>query len=262
MNNVFGNLDSYVYLPHNYYLYHDTITDKFEWITWDASLAFGVYALLVVPNSIDFDILYLPNDAKNTRPLNFHILKDESLKQQYMGEVCHFLKNEFLPTELFPKIDSLGNLIRPYLEMEPMANRMFSIEEFDSNLEYKTVSYQLLGQVPGLKDFIIRRRKSITRQLCENNWSCSLNQEISDDEVLNIYPNPGNEIKIQFIAPNEFYTSEFLITDLSGKKIRQWTHQNIAGIQEINLKNLESGMYVLKLESGCKSTMKKFVVVK
>jgi spore coat protein CotH len=49
-NNVFGNLDSYVYLPHNYYLYHNTDTDKFEWITWDASLAFGVYAILVVPN--------------------------------------------------------------------------------------------------------------------------------------------------------------------------------------------------------------------
>jgi spore coat protein CotH len=262
MNNVFGNLDSYVYLPHNYYLYHDTITDKFEWITWDASLAFGVYAILVVPNSIDFDILYLPNDSKNTRPLNHYILNDVDLKRQYMGEVCHFLKNEFLPAKLFPEIDSLGELIRPHVEAEPPANRMFTIEEFESNLDYKTISYQLLGQVPGLKDFIIKRRKSITEQLCDYNWSCFLNQVISENEVLNIYPNPGNEIKIQFIAPNEFNTSEFMITDLSGKKIRQWTHQNISGVQEIQLKNLAAGMYILKMESGCKSTTKKFVVVK
>lgn len=262
LNNVFGNLDSYVYLPHNYYLYHDTITDKFEWITWDASLAFGVYALLVVPNSVDFDILYLPNDARNTRPLNYHILEDESLKQQYMGEICGFLKNEFLPSEIFPIIDSLGNLIKPFVEMEPEANRMFTLTEFRGNLQYTNVSYQLLGQIPGLKDFVQKRRSNIIQQLCEMNWSCALNQEITNNEIIKIYPNPGSDIMIEFIAPNEFYSSEFLITDLTGKKIRQWTHQNLSGTQQINLKNLAAGVYILKFESGCKETTKKFVVIK
>jgi spore coat protein H len=262
VNNVFGNLDSYLYLPHNYYLYHDTITDKFEWITWDASLAFGVYALLVVPNSIEFDILYLPNNAQSSRPLNYYILKDESLKQQYMGEICYFLKNEFLPSELFPKIDSLGDLIKPFVELEPLANRMFSLAEFRGNLQYNTVNYQLLGQVPGLKDFIQTRRSSIIQQLCDYNWSCFMNQEITNDEVIKIYPNPGNDITLEFISPNEFHTSEFLITDLSGKKIRQWTHQNLSGTQQINLKNLAAGVYILKFESGCKETTKKFVIVK
>lgn len=261
-NNVFGNLDSYVYLPHNYYLYHDTITDRFEWITWDASLAFGVYAFLVVPNSIEFDVMFLPDNAQQDRPLNYHILKDASLKQQYMGEICSLLKNEFLPSKLFPKIDSLGTLIEPYVYLEPEANRMFTLSEFRGNLQYNTVSFQLIGQVPGLKDFVRKRRSSIMHQLCDYNWSCLLNQEISNDEVLHIYPNPGSEVTIEFIAPNEFFTSEFLITDLSGKKIRQWTHQNLSGAQQINLKNLAAGTYILKFESGCKATTRKFVVVK
>lgn len=261
-NNVFGNLDSYVYLPHNYYLYHDTITDRFEWITWDASLAFGVYAFLVVPNSIEFDLLYLPDNAQQDRPLNYYILKNTELRQQYMGEICSFLKDEFLPSKLFPKIDSLGTVIQPYVYLEPEANRMFSLTEFRGNLQYNTVTFQLLGQIPGLKDFIRKRRNSIIQQLCDYNWSCFLNQEITHDEVLKIYPNPGSEVTIEFISPNEFYTSEFLITDLSGKKIRQWTHQNLSGTQQINLKNLAAGVYILKMESGCKETTKKFVVVK
>jgi len=262
LNNVFGNLDSYFYLPHNYYLYHDTITNKFEWISWDASLAFGVYALLVVPNSIDFDILYLPTNSESTRPLNYRILKDQNLKQQYMGEICHFLKNDFLASELFPKMDSIGEVIKPFVEMEPEANRMFTLNEFSGNLQYTNVNYQLLGQIPGLKDFVQRRRSSIIKQLCQLDWSCNLNQEITNDEIIRIYPNPGNEITIEIIAPNEFYTSQFLITDLSGKKIRQWTHQNLSGTQQIHLKNLAAGVYILKFESGCKETTKKFVVVK
>jgi spore coat protein H len=262
MNNVFGNLDSYVYLPHNYYLYHDTITDKFEWITWDASLAFGVYALLIVPNSIEFDILYLPNDAKNTRPLNYYIIEDESLKQQYMGEVCALMKNEFLPEKLFTKIDSLANLIEPFINAEPIGNRMFSLEEFQGNLEYQNVSYQLLGQIPGLKDFIIDRRNSIIEQLCKYNWSCTMNEEVLNNEAIRIYPNPGNDVVLEFVAPNEFYNTQFLITDLSGKKVKQWTHQNISGTQYIPVNNLTQGMYILKYESGCNSASKKFIVVR
>lgn len=261
-NNIFGNLDSYVYLPHNFYLYHDTITNKMEWITWDASLAFGVYAILIVPNSIDFDILYLPDNAKQTRPLNYYILQDASLKQQYMGEVCELLKNDFTPYYLFRRIDSLADVIRPFVYNEPETNQMFTLEEFRGNLQYNTVNFQLIGQIPGLKDFIQRRRSNVVKQLCDLNWSCTVNEEITNEEIIRIYPNPGNEVTIEMIAPNEFYSSDFLITDISGRKVKEWTHHNISGVQQINLNNLSAGTYILKFESGCRATTRKFVVVK
>jgi spore coat protein CotH len=261
-NNVFGNLDSYVYLPHNYYLYHNSATDKFEWITWDASLAFGVYAFLVVPNSIDFDILYLPNDAETTRPLNYHILTDATLKQQYMSEVCSFLKNEMLPAKFFPRIDSLGDLIRPFVNTEPTANQMFTLDEFNENLEYETVSFQLIGQIPGLKDFIEKRRVGIIKQLCDLNWSCTAGEQITSNQVLNIYPNPGSEITVETIAPNEFYTSNFILFDISGKKIMEFSNQALGGQQQLHLDNLSEGMYFLQYESGCREDLKKIVVIR
>lgn len=261
-NVVFGNLDSYVYLPHNYYLYHNEDTDKMEWITWDASLAFGVYAFLIVPNSIDFDILYLPNNAETDRPLNFYILEDESLKQQYMGEICTFIKEEFFPAKLYPQIDSLGALIRPYVYAEPGANQMFTTTEFNGNLQYNQVSFQLIGQVPGLKDFIQKRRSSIIEQLCKYNWSCVANQEVSSESGLKIYPNPGSDVTVEMQAPNEFYTSYYDLYDVTGRKIMNWSDFSLDGVQQLQLSGLSQGMYFLKFESGCNESVNKFLIIR
>lgn len=262
MNMVLGNLDSYMYLPHNYYLYHNTSSDKMEWITWDASLAFGVYAFLVVPNSIDFDILYLPDNAESTRPLNYYILNTPSLKQKYLNEICAITKNQFLPNEIFHRIDSLSNIIRPYVNSEPVSNQMFSPNEFENNLEYTTVSFQLIGQVPGLKEYVQTRRISIAKQLCDLNWSCSAGEEIITDEVMNVYPNPGNNFTIDQIAPNDFYATDFFLYDLSGKKVAQFTDVTLSGTHYLNTDHLAEGMYILKMSSGCKNESKKIVITR
>ncbi len=262
MNMVLGNLDSYMYLPHNYYLYHNTDSDKFEWITWDASLAFGVYAFLVVPNSIDFDLLYLPDNAESSRPLNYHILNTKSLKQKYLNEICAITKNQFLPHKIYHKIDSLANVIRPYVTNEPSANQMFSVADFENNLEYKTVSFQLIGQVPGLKDYVRSRRVSIAKQLCNYNWSCTAGEEIITDDAMLIYPNPGNNMTIDQIAPNDFYATEFLLSDLSGKIVYRFTDASLGGTIQLNTDQLAEGMYILKMKSGCKNESKKIIVAR
>lgn len=41
--NLFADLDGFFHAPHNYYLYQNTTTNKFEWATWDVSVAFGFY---------------------------------------------------------------------------------------------------------------------------------------------------------------------------------------------------------------------------
>lgn len=261
-NMVFGNLDSYLYLAHNYYLYHNTDTDKFEWITWDASLAFGVYAFLIVPNSVDFDIQYLPNNANETRPLNYFIQTTQSLKEKYMNAICSFTKNQFLPSIIYPRIDSLANLIRPYVYNEPIANQMFTFAEFEGNLQYTTVSYQLIGQVPGLKDFVQKRRNSIIKQLCNYNWSCIQGEEIISDDALKIYPNPGNNMTISQVSPNEFYTSNYTLTDMSGRKILEFSHQSLQGNFTLETDHLSQGVYILKMNSGCKNESKKIVVTR
>jgi len=41
LDNLTVNLDSYVDMAQNYYIYHDPATSKWVWIPWDPSLAFG-----------------------------------------------------------------------------------------------------------------------------------------------------------------------------------------------------------------------------
>lgn len=262
VNMVFGNLDAYFYLPHNYYLYHNSTNNKFEWITWDVSLAFGVYAFLVVPNSIKFDLQFLPDNAKNTRPLNYYILNDESLKAQYMNEICAFTKNDFLPHKLFPRIDSLANVIRPYVQNEPSQNQMFTFQEHQDNIEYTTINFQLIGQIPGLKDFIQQRRISITKQLCDYNWSCTQGQEIDPDEIMKVYPNPGKNIKVEMISPNEFYPTQYSLFNMNGKKIYSIEKNNLNGIMELPTDKLAAGTYIFKMSSGCKNQSVKIVITK
>jgi len=262
-NNLFGNLDSYLYLPHNFFLYHNTANDLFEWITWDVSLAFGVYAFLVVPNSIDFDIQYLPNDAVNTRPLNYHCLKGQDLKKIYMNEICALMSNVFYPSNIYPRIDSLANVIRPYVYAEPASNRIFTTEQFESNLGFGEVTFSLIGRVPGLKQFVSERRSDVAKQLCDYNWSCTRGEQVSGDiEKINIYPNPGEVINIEFIIPAEFKPVYYSITDATGHIIEEETISGTTQIKTLDFSFLSAGVYFLNMETGCESLQKKIVVVK
>lgn len=262
-NNLFGNLDAYFYLPHNYFLYHNTSTDLFEWVTWDVSLAFGVYALLLVPNSIDFNIKYLPDDAVNTRPLNFQCLNDPDLERQYLNEICALMNDVFYPENIFPRIDSIANVIRPYVNSEPVSNQMFTLDEFEKNLEYTTVNFSFIGQIPGLKQFVSDRRANVTSQLCDLNWSCTYGYALADGiQKVEIYPNPGQLINVEFIIPSEFKPINYFVSDARGQVIIKESISGTTTIQQLDFSNLGAGVYFLNIETGCENLQKKIVVVK
>lgn len=77
--NVFGNLDSYVHNPHNYYLYHDSLTNKFEWIAWDVGLSFGVFPTFFTTPPRDLDVFYIPGDGART-PLTVQLFKHDEFR--------------------------------------------------------------------------------------------------------------------------------------------------------------------------------------
>lgn len=81
--NLFADFDSYSYrFIHNYYIYHDAYTDKFEWITWDVSTAFGLdipWSISQVENAGIYYIWPIETD----RPLSYRMLQDTIYKQTY-----------------------------------------------------------------------------------------------------------------------------------------------------------------------------------
>lgn len=265
-NNLFVNLDSYFFLPHNYYLYHNEKTDRFEWITWDVSVSFGVFPLFTEKRVETLDILYLPVQ-RHKHPLTYNMLETEDYRKEYLNAVCEFLYNDFTEENLFPEIDSLADIIRPYIKRESSYNQMYSAGDFEKNLSGGSIK-KWLYEAPGLKSFITDRRNFAIKRMCELKWSCVKGESIKDstDRILNIYPNPSTDeitVEIKVLEP-ESRQVDYKIVNLLGETVFIESAQAPANgyVRTLQTNELIPGIYILSAISGCESYNKKIVVIK
>lgn len=265
-NNLFVNMDSYFFLPHNYYLYHNESTDKFDWITWDVSVSFGVFPLMSERRTEKLDILYLPVQ-RHKHPLTYKMLETNDYRKEYLNAICGFLYNDFTEENLFPKIDSLTNILRPFIAKESSSNQTYSLKDFEKNISngtYKKWWYE----IPGLKSFITDRRNFVINRLCELNWSCVKGESIKDsvNQVMNVYPNPSMDkvtLEIKILEP-ESRDIEYKIVNLLGETIFTESARATGSqyVCTLSTDKFISGIYILSATSGCESYNKKIVVIK
>ncbi|PCJ78495.1 MAG: hypothetical protein COA57_16105 [Flavobacteriales bacterium] len=265
-NNLFGNFDSYFYLPHNYYFYHNEETDKFDWITWDVSLAFGVFPFVSQEKAENVDLLHIGNNGKN-KPLTANMLAIDDYRNAYLNAICSYVQHDFTEEKLWPKIDSLAEIIRPFLPLEPADNQMYTSEEFEKNINYdmddRFGKYIPLA-IPGLKSYITNRRNYAMKRLCELKWSCAKGALVGND--ITVSPNPTtDEIKVEFsISEPHAETASYRITNLLGQIVFEQTvdFQSENTAQNFSFQNLPAGLYILSAGSGCLQQSKKIVVIK
>jgi hypothetical protein len=264
INNLFANLDAYFYNAHNYYLYHNSAPDRFEWINWDVSTVFGVFPFMSETKVSNLDLLYIPKN-EDSRPLSKNLLNNEDYRFEYLSAVCKFLYDDLTPSALFPQIDSLANRIRSDIYAEPDSNQSFTEEEFEKNINYGTVSSGLIwGEVPGLKQFITNRRQETIVQFCEKGWSCASNS-LSSDGAMVIYPNPTFvEVTLRFDLVEDDAPVTYSLVDLTGKEVLAETVILPQGnyTHTINIENISAGIYLLKIANSCKKFSRKLVIVK
>lgn len=184
INNLFVNLDSYNGSGHNYYIYHNSKTDKFEWITWDVNECFGNFNLgLAVPQLETYNIFINPPN----RPLINNMLKITGYQNGYTDYLKTFIEKEFTPEKLNKTIDSLANVVRPYVQADPQ--KMFTNQQFEMNLA------QDVGAIPGLKKFVQNRYQSVKTQIeMFINPVTTLSQQA--DSQIKLYPNPTQDLLI------------------------------------------------------------------
>ena len=140
-NNLFVNLHSYLGSGHNYYVYDDFISNKFEWITWDVNGAFGNFNMGIPVSQIKtLDVLFISQPPVN-RPLQNRMMQNLVYKTSYLDYLCQWIQNDFSIAALGPKIDSIANAIRPYVYADP--NKQFTNANFDSNIDFD------MGNIPG-----------------------------------------------------------------------------------------------------------------
>ncbi len=243
--NMFSSLDSYIGSGHNYYIYHDTVTDKFQWIAWDNNEAFGSFKNnLTTTQIMNLDIDYL--SQATSKPLCNNMLTNSFYKAMYHDAYCN-LKNDFTNAYFDPIMDSLKIKIQASVYADP--KKFYTNGGFDSSF-----NYDIVGSGPGsisvfgLKTFIQTRTIGINTSITANGVNCAP-QQVADIEPKNnirIYPNPCNDIlSIQSGMP--MYS--ILLYDITGKIIlRKQLKSSLA--EDLDFKDYAQGLYFIQVDGG------------
>jgi hypothetical protein len=176
------------------------------------------------------------------------MLADPVYKSIYLNTICEYL--DYLDTtKMYPIIDSLANVIRPAVYLEPDSNKMFPNPMFEGGLNSFNASTPM-GDIPGLKKFIADRRASVISQLAALMFTCTNSiSDLSNQEAdVKVYPNPfSNSTTIRIAGViNENY--ELRIYDMLGREIHPEIKRN-ADSFIIARGVLKSGIYFYQLRN-------------
>lgn len=254
---LLGNLDSYVNSCRNFYFYYNTDKKKFEWIFWDAGLSFGSFNQSGVNNIEDLSIFYVVNAAQ--RPLMGKILATPQLRTSYLNTFTSLFNSYFIPSDLFNHIDSIANVIRPYVYAD--AKKMYTDAQFESNIQNDI----LIGTTrkPGLKSFITSRYNNITAQLT------SVEDELVNPLTFSLdqnYPNPFNPATtISFSVAREGYVKlevHNLLGESAAILFNGYAKPGVKYEVIFNAEKLSSGIYLYRLTGSQNSLAKKMILIK
>ncbi|MBC7775286.1 MAG: CotH kinase family protein [Phycisphaerae bacterium] len=246
-HNLFVNLDSYIGSGHNYFLYHNKDTDKFEWTTWDVNEAFGNFNMgLSLANLKTLAIGYIPNPA-NQRPMMNRLWQDPSLQKRLADRLCALL-DDFDNAHLDARIDALANLIRPAVQADTL--KFYSNTLFEQNLsqDVNIGGGPGGGNIAGLKAFVTARHNSLEQQLA--GFGCSLSgvSNAFDGTQIKLSPNPfGENLSLSYSSEKE---ETLLLTwaNLSGQTVLTETLQVQKGMNEWQpALPIMTGMYFLTI---------------
>lgn len=204
--------DAFYDSGHNYFLYHNSSTNKFEYLPWDMDVSFGF-------------IFYLDFSGMHNEFLN-KILSNEYLKGKYYSNVCEMINNSIFDIDrLIALIESTENMLQ---------NRELSFENGKSDVSISHV-----------KEYIRNRKSQILSEFIKYGYDCNPNSVAEESIVFDVYPNPANDfINIEI---NESVVDEYVdIYNLYGERIFR---QFIDKYKNINISKLDAGVYLLKYGS-------------
>jgi spore coat protein H len=256
---LFGNLDSYLGSGRNFYFYFNTSTGKVEWIVWDVSLSFGAYNAGISSQEA-VSITYVVSDT--SRPLMGQVLSTAALKQEYLSSLSSLFNTYFTSARLFPHIDSIANVIRPYVYAD--SRKMFTNQQFETNISSDvSVAGGSVTRKPGLKSFITSRISNIKTQL-------TTDVETSPAApgafaLAQNFPNPFNPTTVVSYQLAVASSVRVAVFDLLGREIATLVNElQSPGTHEVRFDatGLPSGMYVYRLTSGTRSESRKMMLMK
>ena len=122
-NSVMQNWDTYGVMTHNYFLYNNPDTGKFEWIPWDNNEA-------LEDNNRCLSLTMF--SVSSSWPLINYILDDDDYKATYKAYVQSFADNFFNSTYMNPVYETYEALIESYVTAEISGYTYTSSSEFSA----------------------------------------------------------------------------------------------------------------------------------
>ena len=141
--------------PHNYFLYHDGVRDRWRYLPWDLDVGFSETAFNMIQVHADWNAAWPMPATGGPNPLLERILTDPELLQRYRREARKILDKSFEPERLCKVIDAKYKLIKDDLKTDPFPPKRATVPS-DRNYD---------GIIDSIKVFTQKRHASAVLQL-------------------------------------------------------------------------------------------------
>ncbi len=162
VNTILSYQDSYAGKAHNYYLYHNTQTGRFEYIPWDLNTSFGQSRFgKTADYMLSLDV-YAPTFG-NYRILIDRLLDIPEYLSSYENKLRALMDTYFNETEMYPDIDAMYSLIKDDVYAD--TKKQFSDAAFDTSVIQDWPNATDPTRTLGLKSYVVERSTNILQQL-------------------------------------------------------------------------------------------------
>lgn len=158
---LLANIDSYIGMPHNYYLLLNNPQDKLKLLPWDVNEAFGTFTLGRPAEQLANWEINRPWIAR--RKLLERLFETEQFPKLYRIALIDLMEKAFTEKQIFSQIDEFKNALTPVIQK--LGNK--ALDSFEMGIEGDDSGRNLAVERPTLaiKPFVRQRIESVEAQL-------------------------------------------------------------------------------------------------
>jgi spore coat protein H len=243
-----GNWDDYMYNKNNYYFYHRTDTDRFEFISYDTDNTFGVDWMgqdWGIRNCLDW------YNHGESRPLAEKILSVPAFMAKYQRYLDTIAREIINPDILFPHIDSLEVLVTDAAVADTFRtlDYGYTVADFHNGFIQGIDAHTPYG----IKSFLTTRYTSILQQLP----AAAVPDEGTEIRSLSVYPNPADGFITLNASPSGDDRKGYIL-DMLGRQRQSFTLNGSKVGLTLSVADLTPGVYMLVLENNGSLVSRRF----
>ena len=161
---VLVDLDNYIGMGHNYYLYENR--GRFSIIPWDLNMSFGGFESGLSEAQLVGLLIDEPTaQSLDMYPLVKQLVKEPECLERYHDYLRELIEGPFSVERMDARIEEIAGLIRPYVAKDRHVSLKRFEEGLDEHLAGHAPSWAMGGVFIGLRHFVEERCASINAQL-------------------------------------------------------------------------------------------------